>query len=213
MLDTTAAKEFALAHWLVGGADGGRLFVRCFDAAMNVRENIAGDVLTSLTTMLWNIPAKAWTGGAPMADSSLNRRMTVRLGPSVAFAQIGIVGFDGTIEPEPLRLYCLPGEAPALLCGTPALPAGTREFQSEVTWDLPSLAPGVTSLLDVTVTGCRVGDLADAALASSTRFIELDATAWANNSVRVMVRNISPGATFDLAATTLSVVVTKRWVP
>jgi triphosphoribosyl-dephospho-CoA synthetase len=55
-----------------------------------------------------------------------------------------------------------------------------------------------------------MGDLADAALASSTRFIELDATAWTNNSVRVMARNISPGATFDLAATTLSVVVAKR---
>ena len=81
MVDTSAAKEFSLAHWLVGGADGGRLFVRCFDAAMNVRENIAGDVLASLTTMQWNIPSKAWIGGATMADASLNRRMTVRLLP------------------------------------------------------------------------------------------------------------------------------------
>jgi hypothetical protein len=62
VVDTTAAKEFALVHWLVGGVNGGRLFVCCFDAAMNVRENIAGDVLASLTTMLWNIPSKAWTG-------------------------------------------------------------------------------------------------------------------------------------------------------
>ena len=48
-----------------------------------------------------------------------------------------------------------------LLFGTPALPVGTREFQTEVSWDLPSLAPGVTSLLDVTVTGqltaCNAG--------------------------------------------------------
>jgi hypothetical protein len=29
-VDCTQAKEFALAHWLVNGADGGRLFVRCF---------------------------------------------------------------------------------------------------------------------------------------------------------------------------------------
>jgi hypothetical protein len=35
---------------------------------------------------------------------------------------------------------------------------------------------------------------------------------WSNNTVRVMARNIS-GATFDLAAATLSVVVTKRRVP
>jgi membrane fusion protein (multidrug efflux system) len=82
VVDCSQAKEFALAHWLVGGADGGRLFVRCFDTAMNVRENIAGDVLASLTTMQWNVPSKAWTGGAVMVDTSLNRRMTVRLGPN-----------------------------------------------------------------------------------------------------------------------------------
>ena len=112
-------------------------------------------MLASLTTLIWNVPSKAWTGGAVMADSSLNRRMTVRLGPGVAFAHIGICGFDGTIELEALRLYGLPEHAPALLCGTLALPVGTREFQAEVTWDLSSLAPGITSLLDVTAANCR----------------------------------------------------------
>jgi hypothetical protein len=212
-VDCSQAKEFALAHWLVGGADGGRLFVRCFDAGMTVRENLAGDVLASLTTMQWNSPSKAWTGGAVMADASLNRRMTVRLGPAVAFAQIGIVGFDGQIELEALRLYGLPEHAPALLCGTPTLSVGQREFVAETSWDLPSLVPGATSLLDVTVAGCRQGDLADAALASSTRFIELDAVAWTTNTVRVMTRNISPSATFDLGPATLSVQVAKRRVP
>lgn len=213
VVDCSQAKEFALAHWLVGGVDGGRLFVRCFDAATNVRENLAGDVLASLSTMVWNAPAKAWTGGATMADASLNRRMTVRLGAGVAFAQIGIVGLDGAIELEAMRLYGLPEDAPALLCGTPALPVGQREFAAEVAWDLPSLAPGATSLIDVTVTGSRQGDLTDAALAASTRFVELDATAWSNNTVRVMARNISPTATFDLGPATLSVAVTKRRVP
>ena len=42
-----------------------------------------------------------------MADASLNRRMTVRLGDAVAFAQIGVVGLDGQIELEALRLYGL----------------------------------------------------------------------------------------------------------
>ncbi len=55
------------------------------------------------------------------------------------------------------------------------------------------------------------GDLAQASLVSSTRFIDLTAFAWTNNSVRVMARNIS-GATFDLAAATLSVQVVKRRV-
>ena len=57
-----------------------------------------------------------------------------------------------------------------------------------------------------------MGRLAQAALASSTRFIELDVAAWSNNTVRVMARNISP-ATFDLGAATLSVQVRKRLIP
>ena len=44
---------------------------------------------------------------------------------------------------------------------------------------------------------------------SSTQFIDLDAAAWSNNTVRVMARNIS-AATFDLAAATLSMQVVKR---
>lgn len=140
--------------------------------------------------------------------------MTVRLGAGVAFALIGVVGFDGQSELETLRLYGSPEAAPALHCGTLTLPVGQRDFAAEVTWDLPPLAPGATSLLDVTVTGCRQGDLADAALASSTRFIEIDtAAAWTNNTVRVMARNISPGATLDLGPAALSVQVTKRRVP
>jgi hypothetical protein len=47
--------------------------------------------------------------------------MTVRLGDAVTFAQIGVVGLDGQIELEALRLYEPAEAAPALLCGTPAL--------------------------------------------------------------------------------------------
>ena len=36
-----------------------------------------------------------------------------------------------------------------------AAPAGRREFTAEMSWGLPSLAPGAISPLDVTVTGCR----------------------------------------------------------
>ncbi len=81
-----------------------------------------------------------------------------------------------------------------------------------MSWDLPSLAPGGTALIDVTVNGARAGDLAEASPASSTRFIELDAAVWSNNTVRVMAWNIS-AATFDLAAATLSVGAAKRRVP
>ncbi len=87
-----------------------------------------------------------------------------------------------------------------------------RQFKAEVSWDLPSRASGATALTDVTVTGSRRGGLARASLVSATHFIDLTAFAWTNNTVRVMTRNIS-GATFDLAAATLSVGVTKRRVP
>ena len=147
-----------------------------------------------------------------MADASLNRRMTVRLGDAVAFAQNGIVGLDGQIELEALRRYGLPEAAPALLCGTPTLPVGQREFAVETTLDLPSLAAGAVHLVDVAVTGARQGDRAEASLASSTRFIDLDAFAWSNSTVRVLARNVSGGA-FDLGTATLSVAVTKRRIP
>ena len=125
--------------------------------------------------MQWNVLSKAWSGGTTMADASLNRRMTVRLGDAVAFAQAGVVGLDGQIELEALRLYGLPEAAPALLCGTPTLPVGQREFAAETTLDLPNLAAGTVHLVDVTVPGARQGDRAEASLASSTRFVELDA--------------------------------------
>ena len=133
----------------------------------------AGDVLASLTTMVWNAPSKSWKGGATMADASLNRRMTVRLGDAVASAQLGVVGLDGQIELEALRLYGLPEAVPALLCGSPTLPVGQREFAVVTTLDLPNLAAGAVHLVDVTVPGARRGDHAEASLASSTRFIEL----------------------------------------
>jgi hypothetical protein len=101
-----------------------------------------------------------------------------RVAEAVAFAQIGNVGFDGQIELEVLRLYGLLEAVPPLLCGTPLLPVGTRDFQVETALDLPNLAPGATHLADVTVIGCRQGGLVSATLTSSIRFIEFNATAW-----------------------------------
>jgi hypothetical protein len=91
------------------------LFVRCFGGDGIVRENAAGDVLASLTTMVWNAPARSWTGGAVMEDASLNRRVIVRMADAVAFAPIGIAGLDGQIEPAALSLHGLPSAVLALL--------------------------------------------------------------------------------------------------
>ena len=173
----------------------------------------AGDVLASLTTMVWNAPSKSWTGGATMADASLNRRMTVRLGDAVAFAQIGIVGLDGQIELEALRLYGLPEAAPALLCGTPdaaGRPARVRrrDHARPAVAGRRRRAPGRRRRWPAPgrATAPRRRSPPRRASSSSTPF------AWSNNTVRVLARNIS-GAAFDLGAATLSVAVTKRRIP
>jgi len=140
--------------------------------------------------------------------------MLARMGVSVPFIHFPLPGLTEFPTPWPAAGHAtnLGSFAPAVLNGTPLLPqSGQREFAAEVSWDLPSLAPRATSLIDVSVSGARASDLAQASLVSSTRFIELNAAVWSNNTVRVMARNIS-GATFDLAAATLSVGVTKRRV-
>jgi hypothetical protein len=40
-----------------------------------------------------------------MDDANFNRRQTIRVGAGVALAQVGIVGFDGQIVLEALRLF------------------------------------------------------------------------------------------------------------
>jgi len=106
----------------------------------------------------------------------------------------------------------MPEATPAVLYPHPSMPLGTPEFAADAFWDLQSLASRATALIDKTVTGSRQRGLAQASLVSSNRFIELYAAVRSNNTVRVMARNIS-GATFDLAAATLSVGVKKRRVP
>ena len=146
-----------------------------------------------------------------MQESDLNRRQTVRFGPAVAFAQIGIIGFDGQIEVEALRLYGLPEDAPAILSGCPALPAGGRTLMFSASWDLPSIPPGATSNADVTVPGARRGDFADASLDTSSIAFVLDCHVWSNDKVRVTARNVSL-STVDLPAAALHVQVVKRRV-
>jgi len=212
IVDVSQAKEIAIAHSLVAGAAGGRLFARLFDAAGNIREDVAGDILASLTTMLWSAPAKGWHAGAPMDDANLNRRMTLRFGPGVSFAQVGIVGFDGVIDLEAIRLYGLPEFAPGILNGTPTLPnSGRRSLAVETELDLPNLGPGAEHLFDVTVAGARQGDLCSASLSTSSRFVQVAGHVWTNNTVRVVARNVS-GFSVDLPAATLSVGVVKRRV-
>jgi hypothetical protein len=121
-----------------------------------------------------NAAAKATNAGAVLADASLNRRQTVRMGAGVAFAQVGIVGIGGQIELEALRLCGLPEATPAVLYSCPSVPIGTRSLTLEATWDLPSLTGGATANIDVTVPGARPGDFADASLDTSNIAFVLD---------------------------------------
>ena len=157
----------------------------------------------------------SWRSGST-ASSTRRRRSGDQQPGEAGYCRLRLltagVGLDGAIELEALRLYGLPEGAPALLCGTPLLSgplsgSGRREFAAEVSWDLPSLAAGATAMLDVTITGARVGDLAQASLATSSRFFELDATAWSNNTVRMLARNVS-NTTIDVGPATLSLQVT-----
>jgi hypothetical protein len=54
-----------------------------------------------------------------MDDANFNRRQTIRVGAAVAYAQVGVIGCDGPIDLQSLRLYGLPEAAPAVLNGTP----------------------------------------------------------------------------------------------
>ena len=150
--------------------------------------------------------------GAVMADASLNRQQTIRVGAGVAFAHFSSVGFDGQIELEALRLFGLPEAAPAVLYACPSVPIGTRSLALETSWDLPSLAAAATANIDVTVPGARRGDFADASLDTSSIAFVLDCHVWLNHSVRVTARNVS-ASTVDLASAALSVRVVKRRPP
>lgn len=111
-----------------------------------------------------------------------------------------------------LRLVRLPEDAPPIFNCCPSLPAGMQTLALETSWDLPSLGPGATGNVDVTVQGARRGDIADASLDTSGIAFVLNCHVWSNNSVRVTARNVS-ASTVDLAAVPLAVEVTKRRIP
>ena len=105
--------------------------------------------------------ADAETTAATMArpDASLNRRQSVRvIGSSVALAQIGIVGFDGQIELEALRLYGLPEAAAAVLAG-PTHGWGRREIPFSAAYDPPSLGAGASHQTNMGTSGNRLAVL------------------------------------------------------
>jgi len=187
------------------------LFGRGFDGAGNVRADIAGDVLASIITMHWNGPAKGWNAGTLMDEANFNRRQTICAGASVAYAQVVLIGFDGSRASIAAALRAAGGLTRGAERHTATASVGPAGVRGRGVLGSAEPGTGATSLIDVTVSGARAGDLPEASLVSLTRFIELDAVVWLHNTVRVTARNTS-GAKFDLATATLSVGVAERRV-
>ncbi len=95
-----------------------------------------------------------------MQHSFLNLEQTERLGVGEVFGQI---------ECEALRHHGLREDAPAILCGSPQLPARALAIALGAILDLASLAAGAMSNVDVTVPIARSDDLATAALDTKLR--------------------------------------------
>lgn len=205
VVDATACKDFALAV----DADEPRLFVQCFDATGQILTDSAGRLArASNQTLVWNAAARWWQSSADLADATLSRLQAIRLAPEVATAVIGVARVDRDYEVRALRLYCEPRHAPALLYGLPNLPHGSREIVVETSWDPPSLAPGATAQLNITVPGAFPGDFVQASFSVSTTGVVFLATVGAGGVVTVIAWNRSTIA-IDLAGGTLRVRVVK----
>ena len=205
VVDTRSCKDFALAV----DADDPRLFVQCFDASGQLLTDSAGPLArASNQSLVWNPTARWWQSSADLADATLTRLQAIRLTEEVATAVIGVARVNRDYEVRALRLYCDPRYAPMLLYGLPGMPHGSREIVVETSWDPPSLAPGATTQLNISVPGAFPGDFVQASFSVSTTGVVFLATVGAGGVVTVIAWNRSTIA-IDLAGGTLRVRVVK----
>lgn len=201
VVDARRAREFALAV----DADNPRLVVQCFDGAMNLLTDAAGQLVrASGMSVQWNATARWWQGSADMTDADLTRLQVVRLEPAVAYAIIGVARIGTDYEVRAMRICSDPSVSPPLLYGLPDLRHGARELKAEVEWDPPSIAAGGTAQLGVTVTGVRPGDFVQAAFSLATSGIVFLAQVGAQDVITVTAWNRT-GAAVDLNAGTVRV--------
>lgn len=187
------------------GAEGAELrpVVMQFDASENVLGNAAPVLFSNGNTVWGGTPSYWWelnvdldtlTGGLP-----LNALQRVRLHPSAAFAFIGIRGGSASAVLRSLRLFAGAELLPRVLAGA-GRAWGRRELATSQSWTVPSLAPGATTTLDVTLPGVRQGDLVTAGHAKDSGFqnggVVFHAVVGGTNSVnqvRVTAQNVSAG--------------------
>jgi hypothetical protein len=205
VVDARRCKEFALAV----DADEPRMVVQCFDAAMRLLTDAAGQMArASGMSMAWNGATRWWQGAADMTDAELTRLQVIRLEPAVAYAIIGVARIDRDYEVRAMRLATDPAQSPPLLFGLPDLPHGTRELRGEMGWDPASIAAGASQQLNVAVAGARPGDLCQAAYTLATSGVVFLAQVGAQDLVTVTAWNRT-GAAVDLNPGTVRVRVMK----
>ncbi len=205
VVDARRCREFALAV----DADEPRLVVQAFDSNMTLLTDAAGQMVrASGQSMQYSSGARWWQGTADMSDESLTRLQTVRLEPQVAYAIIGVGRLTQDFEVRAMRLYCDPAFSPPVMFGQPGLPHGVRELRAEAGWDVPSVAVGGTTSLNVSVPGARPGDFCQAAFSLATSGMLFLAQVGATDIVTVTAWNRS-ASVIDLAAGTVRVRVVK----
>lgn len=200
---TGECRDYALAL----DGSGLRLFVQCFTAAGNL---ITTGPLVRFSggSVTWNATARWFETTADVSDTNLSRLQSVRIDPSVSLAIIGVyaAGDPGTLRA--LRLFTPPEHAPALINGTPLVPAGSPELQAEALWDPPSISAGATAQLNVPLPGARPGDHAQAAFSLATSGVLFSAQVGATDAVTVTAWNRTAEAV-DLSGGTVRVRLVK----
>jgi len=196
-------RDFALAP----DGSGLRLFVQCFDAG--------GMVLTSGAlvrfsggSVAWNATARWFETTADLSDANLSRLQSLRIAAGVGYAIIGVYAAGSGAVLRALRLFSPPEQSPALLNGTPFVPAGSRELVGEMAWDPPSIAAGATSQLNVPLAGARPGDHVQAAFSLATTGVLFSGQVGATDTVTVTAWNRTAAAV-DLGSGTVRVRLVK----
>lgn len=196
-------RDFALAF----DGTGLRMFVQCFDAN-GMLEGTGALVRFSGGSVTWNTTARWYETTADLSDANLSRLQTLRLAPAVRHVIIGVYAGGDAGVVRALRLFTPPEHAPALLNGTPFVPAGGPVLQAEAFWDPPSIAADATAQLQVPLPGARPGDFAQAAFSVATSGVLFSAQVGATDTVTVTAWNRT-GAPVDLAGGTVRVRLVK----
>lgn len=198
---TDVCKEFLLGFDGVGL----RVMVALFDISEQVQNSDSIVPLASNAGLQRVDGSRFWRGGAVAQDSSYTRLQRITVPASTAFAVIGVTHVvdvpNGNLigRLRAIRLFTPGIHAPRVLAGGNRA-WGSRELTGSAAWDPPSIAAGATATTNVTVTGARPGDFAEASFTQGT-ILPFSAQVSGSDTVTVRVWNPT-GGPVDLSANT-----------